>query len=200
MNLVSRFGAALVRDRDLPIAVLARKLGNNALALASARVFLRDADRVGEHARCFGGRPHVDNGGTLFIGDDFAANCEFGTVRLATAERGVLHVGHGVTINYGTSISARRMVSLGDRVMIGPYCVIADTELPLPLRDDEPARPIEIRDGVWLGARVVVLPGATIGAGAVISAGSVVSGDVPPGAVAAGNPARVLRISDAAAA
>lgn len=200
MSLVARVRAAFERDRDLPAIVLARKLGNNAVALAAARLFLRDCDRVGARPRCFGGRPHIDNDGTLMIGDDFAANCEFGTVRLATAPRAVIHVGHDVTINYGTTISARTLVSLGDGVMIGPYCVIADTELPLPLRDEEAAKPIEIRDGVWLGARVVVLPGSTIGAGAVISAGSVVCGDIPPGAVAAGNPARVLRVSDAAAA
>lgn len=200
MSFVSRVRAALERDRDLPLAVLARKFGNNAVALASAHIHLRGCDRVGARARCFGGRPHIDNHGTLYIGDDFAANCEFGTVRLATAKPGVIHVGHGVTINYGTSVSARTLVALGDRVMIGPYCVLADTELPLPLREEEQAQPIEIRDGVWLGARVVVLPGARIGAGAVISAGSVVSGEIPPGAVAAGNPARVLRVSDAAAA
>ncbi len=200
MSLVTRVRTALERDRDLPALVIARKMGLNALALATARIHLRACDRVGPRARCFGGRPHIDNEGTLLIGDDFATNCEFATIRLATAERAVIHVGHGVTINYGTTISARTLVSLGDHVMIGPYCVVADTELPLPLRDGDQARPIEIRDRVWLGARVVVLPGATIGAGAVISAGSVVSGDIPPGAVAAGNPARVLRVNDAAAA
>jgi virginiamycin A acetyltransferase len=47
---------------------------------------------------------------------------------------------------------------------------------------------------VWLGYRAVVMPGVTIGHGAVVAAGSVVVGDVPPYAIAGGNPARVLRI------
>jgi acetyltransferase-like isoleucine patch superfamily enzyme len=52
---------------------------------------------------------------------------------------------------------------------------------------------VEIGDGVWLAARVTVLPGSRIGAGAVIAAGSVVAGDIPAGNVAGGIPARILR-------
>jgi virginiamycin A acetyltransferase len=47
---------------------------------------------------------------------------------------------------------------------------------------------------VWLGYRVLVMPGVTIGHGAVVAAGSVVVGDIPPYAIAGGNPARVLRM------
>jgi virginiamycin A acetyltransferase len=47
---------------------------------------------------------------------------------------------------------------------------------------------------VWLGYGTVVMPGVTIGHGAVVAAGSVVVGDIPPYAIAGGNPARVLRM------
>jgi len=47
---------------------------------------------------------------------------------------------------------------------------------------------------VWLGIGSTVLPGVTIGAGAIVAAGSVVAGDVPPYAIVAGNPARVIRM------
>ena len=47
---------------------------------------------------------------------------------------------------------------------------------------------------VWLGYRTVVMPGVTIGHGAVVAAGSVVVGDIPPYAIAGGNPARVIRM------
>jgi acetyltransferase-like isoleucine patch superfamily enzyme len=56
--------------------------------------------------------------------------------------------------------------------------------------------PIVIEDDVWLGYGVVVLSGARIGRGAVIGANSVVSGAIPPGAVAVGAPARVVRFRD----
>lgn len=46
---------------------------------------------------------------------------------------------------------------------------------------------------VWIGARTTILPGVIIGDGAVVGAGSVVSKDVPPYAVVAGNPARVVK-------
>jgi maltose O-acetyltransferase len=50
-----------------------------------------------------------------------------------------------------------------------------------------------IEDNVWLGARVIVLGGVTIGEGSCIGAGSVVNTDVPPRSLAVGVPARVIR-------
>lgn len=194
MSLVDR-----VRRASLP--ELARKIPANLRALAGGVVHLRGCDIVGARARCFGGRPHVENAGHISIGDDFATSCEYGTLRVASGPQGAVIIGDGVTINYGTAITARSSVRIGNGVKIGPYCLICDTELPLPL-EDGPGEPITIGDDVWLGARVVVLPGTVIGAGAVVSAGSVVSGVVPARAVVSGSPARVLRVSsdDAAAA
>ena len=53
--------------------------------------------------------------------------------------------------------------------------------------------PIHLGDRAWVAARAIVLPGITIGDGAVVGAGSVVTRDVPAGATAAGNPARIVR-------
>ena len=50
-----------------------------------------------------------------------------------------------------------------------------------------------IEDGVWIGMRAMLLPGVTIGEGAVIGAGAVVTHSIPPYAVAAGNPADIVR-------
>jgi acetyltransferase-like isoleucine patch superfamily enzyme len=55
------------------------------------------------------------------------------------------------------------------------------------------ARPIVVGRGAWLGARVTVLPGVSIGAGAVVGGGAVVAADVPANVVAAGVPARTVR-------
>ena len=51
-----------------------------------------------------------------------------------------------------------------------------------------------VGNDVWLGYRSLVMPGMTIGDGAIVAAGSVVAADVPPYAIAGGNPARVLRM------
>lgn len=52
---------------------------------------------------------------------------------------------------------------------------------------------VTIGNDVWIGARAIILSGVTIGDGAVIGAGAVVPRDVPPYAVVAGNPARLIR-------
>jgi acetyltransferase-like isoleucine patch superfamily enzyme len=192
MNVhVEKLFRALGGERRESLSVIFRKVASNAHAIGCAMTYLRPCDALGARARSFG-RPHIDNQGSLVIGDDFAASCTFGTLLLATHKRGHLWIGDGVTVNYGSAITAASRVWLGDRVMVGPYCVIADTDAPLV--DDQEPSPIEIGDDVWLAGRVTVRPGARIGAGAVIGAGSVVEGEIPPLAIASGAPARVLRI------
>lgn len=56
------------------------------------------------------------------------------------------------------------------------------------------ASPVVLGHDVWIGHGAVVLPGVTIGNGAAVGAGAIVTKDVPPFAVAVGNPARVLRL------
>lgn len=53
---------------------------------------------------------------------------------------------------------------------------------------------VKIGNDVWFGAGAIVLKGVNIGNGAVIGAGAVVTKDVPPYAIVAGNPARVLKL------
>jgi FkbH-like protein len=163
-------------------------------AVTRAAIAFRDCESVGQGAMASGGMPIVRNRGRIEIGRDFRAHSEWSPVELSAGREGTLRIGNGVQVNYGTLLSAENNVTVGDGVMIGNYCIIADTEVPgVPQPDDEPARAIVIGDGAWLAVRVTVLPGATIGAGAVITAGSIVSGEIPPGVVAGGIPARVLR-------
>lgn len=56
-----------------------------------------------------------------------------------------------------------------------------------------PEKLTRVGNDVWIGCNVVVLPGVTIGNGAVVAAGSIVTKDVPPYAIVAGTPAKVLR-------
>lgn len=58
------------------------------------------------------------------------------------------------------------------------------------------ARPVRIGAGAWLGSRSLVLPGVTIGRGAIVAAGALVNRDVPPHAVVAGVPAKLIRQLD----
>jgi acetyltransferase-like isoleucine patch superfamily enzyme len=90
-------------------------------------------------------------------------------------------------------------IKIGNRAMVAPYCVFLTGEPRA--RNTEPIDgngwdirgPIVVEDDAWLGVGVKVLGGVTIGEGAVVAAGSVVTSDIPAGAVAAGNPARLIR-------
>jgi acetyltransferase-like isoleucine patch superfamily enzyme len=66
----------------------------------------------------------------------------------------------------------------------------------IPYAEEYIAGPVVIKDFVWCGANVTIVPRVTVGEGAVIAAGSVVTKDVPGGAVVGGNPAKVLKHRD----
>lgn len=66
----------------------------------------------------------------------------------------------------------------------------------IPYDDTYIFKDIEIGDFVWLGSRVMILPGTKIGEGAIIQGGSVVHGEIPPYAIAGGNPAKVFKYRD----
>lgn len=91
-------------------------------------------------------------------------------------------------------------VTIGDEVVMGPDVVLMTTShayenihTPIRLQGSLPVRPIHIEDDVWIGARVVVLPGVRLGKGCIVGANSVVTKDVPPLAIVGGNPARLIR-------
>ena len=190
----------LGRQRDQALLTRLREDAAYLAEAASGRLQFRDCDTVGAWVRVIG-RVHVDNRGRIDIGSRTKLVCDFAPVELLTGPNGAIRIGGQGSINFGSVISANRSVTIGDRVAIGPYCIISDTELGDPeAPEGVGAEPVEIGDGVWLASRVTVLPGARIGHGAVITAGSVVTGEVPPRVVAGGNPARVLRYLDRDAA
>lgn len=91
-------------------------------------------------------------------------------------------------------------VTIGNDVMMGPdvliytqnHC-ISRTDIPMRLQGMTEIRPVTIEDDVWIGARVCILPGVTIGKGSVIGACAVVAKDIPPYSVAVGNPVQIKK-------
>ena len=111
-------------------------------------------------------------------------------------------IGDGVTSN-GFAVHGSGRVVIGDYVQIGPETLILSQNhnyegSMLPYDWEFTSRDVSIGDCVWLGARVTILPGATIGEGAIIQAGAVVHGEIPPCAIAGGNPAKVFAWRDKA--
>lgn len=108
-----------------------------------------------------------------------------------------IRIGRGTFINFDCVFLDCALIEIGEDVQIAPGVHLYTAQHPIePIarRDGlEYALPIRIEDNVWLGGRVVVCPGVTIGRDTVVGAGSVVVRDLPAGVVAAGAPARVIR-------
>ncbi len=121
-------------------------------------------------------------------------------VVLSTRQPGaILSVGadFGMT---GGSIVAEEHIRIGNRVIVGANTIITDTDFhPLDpaTRQQQPmagvTAPISIGDDVFVGMHCLILKGVTIGNGSIIGAGSVVTKSIPPGMIAVGNPAVVIR-------
>jgi acetyltransferase-like isoleucine patch superfamily enzyme len=129
--------------------------------------------------------------GTLY------SNCKFQTIT-RTAK---IIIGDDVSFN-GTSVVCRSTsIFIGSRTMFGPNVTILDSPFhpvsPKQNRNHYPGteldKPIYIGEDVWIGSRVIVLPGSKIGDGSVIGAGSVVSGLIPENVLAIGSPAIAVK-------
>lgn len=108
-----------------------------------------------------------------------------------------LVLGNNVYLGHGAVLDLKERIVVEDNVTISMGATMATHfhvgEIPMQARFPTKSGPICIRGNVYLGSNVVVLSGVEIGGGTVIGAGAVVIGDVPPGVVAGGVPARVLK-------
>lgn len=115
-----------------------------------------------------------------------------------------VEIQRGVTVGRACKISSHSFlcagVTIGDEVFVGHGVVFVNDRDPRATRDGRPRaaddfalEPTRVENGASIGSGSVVLCGVTIGTGALVGAGAVVTRDVPPHAVVAGNPARVIR-------
>lgn len=148
--------------------------------------------------------------------------CDLGPgVRLRIGATASVVVGDRCVIDEGTVIECRGRLSVGERTVVGHHCTFAvaeevsigsdcliaelvsirdhdhafeQTDIPV-LDQGQRVAPVRIGRNVWLGAKVTVTRGVTIGDDTVVGANSVVTRDLPAGVVAVGAPARVVRTS-----
>jgi acetyltransferase-like isoleucine patch superfamily enzyme len=106
-----------------------------------------------------------------------------------------LLIGEHAFINWGVNIGVVEEVSVGAHSLIADDCIIYDTDWHSSdgSRSEISGMPTRIGRGVWLGARVIVLKGVTIGDNTVVAANSTVTQDLPSNVLAAGSPARVIK-------
>ncbi len=106
-----------------------------------------------------------------------------------------VYVGKDVKIGSGVKLENKatvyRGVTIEDEVFVGPHVTFVNDPYPRSFSTDWKIVPTLVREGASIGAGAVVMCGVTIEEYAMIGAGSVVTKDIPPHAIAFGNPARV---------
>jgi maltose O-acetyltransferase len=131
--------------------------------------------------------------GTLVLGNPVIAG-EGNPYRL-------LSIGESCWVNMGIIFDLGAPVTVGDRVDLGHEVLFITSSHDVEgaeRRGGSPLiAPITVGDGVWIGARAILLPGVTVGEGAIVAAGAVVVRDVPPHTMVAGVPAKPVRELDA---
>lgn len=103
-----------------------------------------------------------------------------------------LILGKDSYINSDCKIRCYNRIVVGERCAISHDFTVMDSD-GHPINGMQEVKPVIIEDNVWIGTRVIVLKGVTIGEGAVVAAGSVVTKDVPPHSLVAGAPAQIKK-------
>ena len=167
---------------------------------------VRTVDTCGPGTRFRGSAEKRGADSRIEIGRD----CLVDGILVTEAPRSMIRVGSNVSIGGQSLLAAVESIIVEDDVLISYHCIVVDSDnhsLRYSLRKNDlhewlagrhdwkkaQTRPVRICKGAWLGARVIVTKGVTVGEGAVCGMGSVVTRDVPPYTVVAGNPARIIK-------
>lgn len=118
----------------------------------------------------------------------------------SVAEGATVTIGEGAGIS-NVAICSRERIEIGREVYIGGDCRLYDTDFHSLKRElrinnhdtDIHSRPIQIKDGAFIGASCIILKGVTIGENSVVGAGAVVACDIPDNQIWAGNPAKYIK-------
>ena len=142
---------------------------------------------------------------------EFEKNVKLGYFPSPFFLRGYVHLearGNTTSIKFGedthvnnsfVAIAEHKSIAIGKRCFIGTNVEIYDSDFHgIKVSDrrtsnPENAKPVVIGDDVFIGSNVKIMKGVVIGNGSVIANGSIVVGAIPPGVIAGGNPARVLK-------
>ncbi|SFU65904.1 Acetyltransferase (isoleucine patch superfamily) [Clostridium sp. DSM 8431] len=122
------------------------------------------------------------------------------TIIIARTRDAKIEIGNNVGIS-GTTIYARKSISIGDNTLIGANVKILDNDFhPLEVKDRNGNKidaikslPIIIGENCFIGCNSIILKGSKIGNGSIVGAGSVVSGSFEDNVIIAGNPAKVIK-------
>ena len=169
-----------------------------------ARLFKKFGDRsiIKPSCRMCCGLSNISIGSDVTIGRDIELTA------LTNFKGQIFHssifIDDKANIHDNVHITAIDKIYIGKNVLIAPNVLITDNahgaseaeylDLAPNLRPVVSKGPVIIEDNVWIGEKASIMPGVRIGKGAIIGANSVVTHDVPPYCVAAGIPAKVVKV------
>lgn len=150
------------------------------------------------------------NGGKIKIGKNvtlnswnlgYHINMHSSVKLLADRKDALIEIGDNTRI-HGSCIHAFNTITIGQNCLIAANCQIMDgsghdlsfDDVSKRLNTVGDAKPVVIKNNVWIGANCIIMPGVTIGEGSIVAAGSVVVKDVPEMCICGGNPAKVIKI------
>ena len=113
-----------------------------------------------------------------------------------------IEIGNNVLIGRNVTMFCSDSIKIGNDVMMASYIMITDTNHGIeigevPFKEQKNVyKPVVIGNNVWIGEKVCILPGVTIGDNCVIGTASVVTKNIPSNCMAVGNPARVIKKYD----
>jgi len=168
--------------------------------------------RVTQFAKCGAngkiGRPlSIIGGKYIFVGDNFSVG-DFARIEVFDYHNGVrfqprVEIGDNVSINNNLHLGCINRIVIEDNVLIASDVYISDHAhgrrdyrdicQPPSERIIQSKGPVYIQNNSWVGEKVTILPGVTIGKYAIVGAGSVLTKDVPDFCIVSGNPARIIR-------
>jgi acetyltransferase-like isoleucine patch superfamily enzyme len=138
----------------------------------------------------------------------------YGHSNFVGGKNGSIMVGK-FTVLQGTTLISNLSITIGDHCMFSWGSIVTDSWIDSSIHTDvrrkmmeaiaiSPDRHLDyiapkaivIEENVWVGFKAIILPGVRLGRGCVIGSNSIVSDDVPPYAIVAGNPARIIRMLD----
>jgi acetyltransferase-like isoleucine patch superfamily enzyme len=137
------------------------------------------------------GHDGIEIGDGVFVGRSTILSCK----------GGFIEVGNHVNLGIACVVLSESRVVIGDNCIFAAHCYLvaggnhdfSRTDIPIIQQPSVSRGGITVEPNVWLGVRVTVLDGVTIGRDSVVGAGSLVTRDIPPFSVVAGVPARVIR-------
>ena len=165
---------------------------------ATGNLVLRTGVRLYVPLRC-------DGDGKVCVEDRTRLGCRSsvrygnGSILLQARDpNAVIRIGRNCAFSNNVSIVSMESVEIGDECLIGELVSILDSDFhgiePDKRRSDAvQSAPVKLENNVWLGSRVIIQKGVTIGANSIITPGAIVTSSIPANSVAGGIPAKVIR-------